>query len=161
MRKNTQVLFLCPNTDYPPEEESDLTNYYDSIEEKQSAILAPILDKLLPVLALSAWGGIPDDQDIDFEPMETASPLDNADVVQRKTGAIVTAYQADLIDQETARRELHGMSEETGMFDSINDELIGSGKGVTYSQTQQMRDPMAGLFDPHPEPPAAEEGGAE
>lgn len=33
--------------------ESDLTNYYDSIEEKQEAYLAPILDKLLPVIALS------------------------------------------------------------------------------------------------------------
>ena len=63
----------------------------------------------------------------------------------------MTAYQSDLIDQETARRELHGMSEETGAFDAITDQLIGEGKGVTYSSTQQMADPMAGLFNPSPE----------
>ena len=141
--------------------ESDMRNYNDYIDGIRDTTVRSILDKLLPILALSAWGRIPDDLEIDFEPMETASPLDNADVIQKRTGAIVTAYQSDLIDQETARRELHGMSEETGAFDAITDQLIGEGKGVTYSSTQQMADPMAGLFNPSPEPPAGTEEAAE
>ena len=141
--------------------ESDMRNYNDYIDGIRDTTVRSILDKLLPILALSAWGRIPDDLEIDFEPMETASPIDNADVIQKRTGAIVTAYQSDLIDQETARRELHGMSEETGAFDAITDQLIGEGKGVTYSSTQQMADPMAGLFNPSPELPAGTEEAAE
>ena len=53
------------------------------------------------------------------------------------------------------------MSEENGAFDAITDELIGEGKGVTYSSTQQMADPMAGLFNPSSEPPAGPEEAAE
>ena len=93
--------------------------------------------------------------------MEPASPLDNADVIQKRTGAIVPAYQSDLIAQEPARRELHGMSEENGAFDAISDELIGEGKGVMYSSAQQMADPMAGLFNPSSEAPAGPEEAAE
>ena len=141
--------------------ESDMRNYNDYIDGIRDTTVRSILDKLLPILALSAWGRIPDDLEIDFEPMETASPIDNADVIQKRTGAIVTAYQSDLIDQETARRELHGMSEETGAFDAITDQLIGEGKGVMYSSTQQMADPMAGLFNPSPEPPVGTEEAAE
>lgn len=144
--------------------ESDMINYYDYIDTIRDTTFRDIIDQILPVLALSAWGQIPDDLDIDFEPMETPSPVENADVVQKKTGAIVTAYQADLIDQETARKELQAMGDESGVFNAISDELIGEGKGVTFSQAQQMSDPMAGLYpvreEPEEEAPL-EEGGAE
>lgn len=148
--------------------ESDMRNYNDFIDGIRDTTFRAILDRLLPILALSAWGQIPDDLDVDFEPMETPSPLENADVVQKKTASIVTAYNADLIDQETARKELQMMGDESGVFNSISDELIGAGKGVMFSSTQQMSDPMAGLFAPTNEPeeleePAepTEEGGAE
>ena len=65
--------------------ESDLTNYYDSIEEKQEAYLAPILDKLLPVIALSTWGMVPDDLDYEFNPLRKADPKENADLAKSMT----------------------------------------------------------------------------
>ena len=38
------------------------------------------------------------------------------------------------------------------MFGNLPDDLITSGRGVTYSQSMQMRDPMAGIFaEPVPE----------
>lgn len=127
--------------------ESDMKNYYDYIDSLRDTVFRAIIERLLPLLALSAWGEIPDDLDIDFEPMETEGPVGTADVVQKKTGAIISAYQTDLIDQETARKELQAMGEEFGTFSMISDELIDAGKGVTYSSTQQMTDPMAGLFN--------------
>jgi phage-related protein (TIGR01555 family) len=127
--------------------ESDMKNYYDYIDSLRDTVFRAIIERLPPLLALSAWGEIPDDLDIDFEPMETEGPVGTADVVQKKTGAIISAYQTDLIDQETARKELQAMGEEFGTFSMISDELIDAGKGVTYSSTQQMTDPMAGLFN--------------
>ena len=35
--------------------ESDLQNYYDMIEEKQESVMRPILDKVMPVHAMSSW----------------------------------------------------------------------------------------------------------
>lgn len=48
--------------------ESDLRNYYDYVDTLREAKLRPILEKLLPVLAMSAWGAVPDGLDITFPP---------------------------------------------------------------------------------------------
>ena len=36
--------------------DSDIQNYYEKISTKQDAQLRPILEKLLPVISMSAWG---------------------------------------------------------------------------------------------------------
>ena len=136
--------------------ESDMRNYYDFIDGKRDTEFRDIIEKLLPVLALSAWGEIPDDLDIDFPPMDTPDAAELADVAQKKTGAIIAAYSADLLDQSTARAELAQLDDETGLFGKMPDDLIAQGKGVMASQVAQMQDPMAGLF-PSPEPETPEE----
>ena len=128
--------------------ESDMRNYYDYLDGVRETSFRAIIERLLPVLALSAWGAIPDDLDIDFPALDTPNALEVADVAQRKTGAIVTAYQSDLIDLSTAREELHNLDEETGLFGKIPNELMQEGKGVLYSDRQQMADPLAGLTMP-------------
>lgn len=104
--------------------ESDLTNYYDSIEEKQEAYLAPILDKLLPVIALSTWGMVPDDLGYEFNPLRKADPKENADLAKSMTESVITVYNANLISQQTALKELRQQSEMTGMWSNITDEDI-------------------------------------
>lgn len=126
--------------------ESDEQNYYDYIDTIRDTTFRGIVERILPVMALSTWGKIPDDLDIDFAAMDTPTASENADVVQKRTSAIVQAYQSDLLDQKTARMELNAMDEETGAFGSIPDELIEQGEGVLFSEQQKMQDPMAGLF---------------
>lgn len=137
--------------------ESDLRNYYDYIDGIRESTFRAIIERLLPVLALSAWGVIPDDLDIDFPPMDTPNAIEVADVAQRKTAAIVTAYQNDLIDLSTARKELNNLDAETGLFGKMPDELMNEGKGETYSDRQELHDPMAGIsLDPNRQPEEAE-----
>lgn len=125
--------------------ESDMKNYYDYIDGLRETILRPILEQLLPIMALSAWGIIPDDMDISFPEMEEAKPEDKANVVEKKTSAIIAAYQNDLIDQKAARQELQRLEEETGLFGKITDELAEAGEGVTYTSARLLQDPMAGI----------------
>jgi hypothetical protein len=142
--------------------ESDMRNYYDYIDSIRDTTFRGIIERLLPVLAMSAWGKIPDDLDIDFEPMQTPNNIEIADIAQKKTAAIVQAYQSDLIDLETARKELQALDIETGMFGKLSDDLVSQGRGVTYSESMQMRDPMAGIFAepvPEDEPEPANVGG--
>lgn len=126
--------------------ESDLTNYYDYIDGLRESDLRPIIERLLPILCLSAWGVIPDDIDIDFEPMETPDAKEIAEIAERKTNTVLAVYQNDLIDAATAQQELKNISEETGMFSKISDESIEAGKGITYTRSRMMADPMSGII---------------
>ena len=133
--------------------EADMNNYYDYIDTIREGQFREIIERLLPVMALSAWGVIPDDLEITFPPMKTADAKELADIAQAKTGAVISAYQSDLIDAATAMQELQAISEEARIFGKIKDEDIDAGRGKTYSSTRAMQDPMSGLF-----PAAVEEG---
>lgn len=128
--------------------EADMQNYYDYIDGLRETELRGIIERLFPVMALSAWGNYPDDMDIDFPPLWTPDAKEIAEIADRKTNAVITAYQNDLIDSATAQQELQTMSDETGMFSKISDESIEAGKGKTYTDSRMMADPMAGLGFP-------------
>lgn len=128
--------------------EADMQNYYDYIDGLRETELRRIIERLLPVMALSAWGQVPDDLDISFPPMWTPDAREIAEIADRKTGAVIRVYQNDLIDAATAQQELQAMSDETGMYSKISDESIEAGKGKTYTSSRMMADPLAGLGMP-------------
>ena len=125
--------------------ESDMKNYYDYIDGLRENELRPVIERLLPVMALSAWGMIPDDMDIQFPPMETADADQQAQITERNTNSILAVYQNDLMDAATAMQELQAMGEETGIFSKISDEAIEAARGQTYTNQRLMADPLAGL----------------
>ncbi|HBI63028.1 MAG TPA: hypothetical protein DDY31_17790 [Lachnospiraceae bacterium] len=125
--------------------ESDMRNYYDYIDGLRETELRGIIERILPIMALSAWGKVPDDIDIDFPPMQTPDAKEIAEIADRKTSAVIAAYQNDLVDSATAQQELQAISDETGMFRKISDESIKAGKGQTYTSRHMMTDPQAGL----------------
>lgn len=125
--------------------ESDLQNYYDYIDSLREQKLRPLLDKLLPVMAMSTWGAIPDDLDISFPPMWTPDAKEEAEIAKAKTESIINAFQAGLLDLATAQKELKRLSAVTGMFDSLTDEQIAANAGKTFQDVTALRDPMAGL----------------
>lgn len=106
--------------------ESDLQNYYDTIEANQISQLQPILDKLLPVVFVSALGAVPDDLDYVFNPVRRASDDEKQDLGSKQTSAVVEAYTAGLISQKTALAELQGGSKITGMWSNITDKDIAN-----------------------------------
>ena len=125
--------------------ESDLRNYYDYVDTLREAKLRPILEKLLPVLAMSAWGAVPDGLDITFPPLWTPTAAEVAEIALKKAQAIQDTFQAGLFRADTAQRELKKLADETGMFDSISEEEIAANTGKTYQDVTALRDPLAGL----------------
>lgn len=104
--------------------ESDMQNYYETTQQGQETILAPILDKLLPIMCMSEFGAIPDDLDYIFNPIRTPDDKEIAELADKKTTAITAVYNAGLISQKIAMKELKSMSETTGLFTNITDEDI-------------------------------------
>ncbi|WP_312428318.1 phage portal protein [Lacrimispora sp.] len=128
--------------------ESDMNNYYDYIDGLRENQFRPLLEKILPVMLLSAWGAVPDDLDIDFPPLQTPESSEIADIAEKKTQSIMAVYQGDLIDAATAQKELKALSDETGMYSTISDEAIKQAEGKTYSDYKAMQDPLAGFTLP-------------
>lgn len=125
--------------------ESDLKNYYDYVDSQREAKLRPALQKLLPVLAMSAWGFVPDDLDFSFPSLWTPTAMETAEITLKKAQAIRDTFQAGLIRADTAQKELKKLEEETGMFGNLADEEIAENAGKTYQDVTALRDPEMGL----------------
>ena len=126
--------------------ESDLQNYYDYIDEVREGQFRDIVMKILPILALSCWGKIPNDLDFEFEEMKTLDDSEKAQLAQQLSGTIIEAFNSNLITQDIAQKELKSLSEKIGIFTNITDDLIEQSKGNFINDLQQTDDPMAGLM---------------
>lgn len=138
--------------------DGDLTNYYDYVDSQREAKLRPVLEKLLPIMAVSAWGAMPDNLQIDFPPLWTPTAKEVSEIAKSKAEAIVTTYQAGLLNVDTAQKELKKLEDETGLWGSITDEEIKSNAGKTYQDATALRDPLAGLGYGEVIPNAADQG---
>lgn len=121
--------------------ESDLQNYYDMIAEKQESYLRPILNKVLPPFIVSTLGSLPDDFDFEFDPVAEPSDKERADLAKCGTDNVVAAYNAGLISQRTALKELKQQSERTGVWTNITDDDI-----ERASDTVEQPGEMGGMF---------------
>lgn len=126
--------------------ESDMQNYYDTIEEKQESELRPIYDKLLPIMCMSTLGAVPDDLDFDFNAVRRPNEDEMSDLASKNTDSVTKAFQAGLISQRTALKELRSQSEITGMWTNITDEDIEKADDTIQDPNEGMPG-MGGMFD--------------
>lgn len=111
--------------------EGDLQNYYDSIAQAQESNLRPVLDKLLPVIAVSTWGFIPDDLDFTFNSPRTVSEKEKAELSASIAGAVAQLVTAGVINQKQALKELKAAADITGRWTNIGDEEIEAADDYT------------------------------
>ena len=101
--------------------ESDLRNYYELISQMQERHLRPALEKLLPVMAISCWGYVPEDLEIVFEPVMTVNPAERAELMRTLSGDVISAFQAGLLTRAEALAELRSRGEEYGFWKHAGD----------------------------------------
>lgn len=126
--------------------ESDMQNYYDTIEEKQEAELRPVYDKILPIMFISTLGGIPDDWDYEFNPIRRPRDDEMADLASKNTDSVTKAFQAGMVSQRTALKELRQQSEMTGMWSNITDEDIEKADDSVMQPDEGIGELMNGVF---------------
>lgn len=124
--------------------ESDSRNYYEYVDSQREAKLRPALEKLLPIMAMSAWGVVPDDMSIEFPPLWTPTAKENAEIGKIKAESAIAAFQANVLPLDTTLQELKAIGDETGLFASITDDQIAAGAGKTAADVQMLRDPLLG-----------------
>jgi phage-related protein (TIGR01555 family) len=111
--------------------ENDMRNYYDFIESEQETYLRPPLEKLGPVLCASALGFIPDDFDVQFNPVYTPNGQELGEITRFKTEAIFGAHDRGLISDQTGMKELKQLADDAGLFSNIMDEDINKASNET------------------------------
>ena len=99
--------------------ESDLRNYYEMIAGLQERILRPALERLLPVMAISCWGFLPEDLGFVFNPLATETPQERAELVDKLSSSVIEAYKAGLISRESAVEELKARGEQYAVWNKI------------------------------------------
>ena len=99
--------------------ESDLRNYYEMISQLQERVLRPALEKLLPVMAVSCWGYVPEDLEIVFQPVMTTSAMDRAEMIDRLSASVISAFQAGLLTREQALAELKARGQDLGFYTTL------------------------------------------
>jgi hypothetical protein len=104
--------------------ESDMMNYYDVLEGGQETDVRPLLDRLLPIMCVSEFGAIPDDLDFAFEPVRNPTEEERKTLSTQVTTAIGAMFNAGIISQQIALKELRDSSKQTGMWTNITDEDI-------------------------------------
>ena len=99
--------------------EEDLRNYYDMIAQQQERRLRPALEKLLPVMAISCWGFVPDDLKIVFNPVMTRSPEESARISKNIADEVIALVNSGLITIEEGRAELARRGKQLGNWGNI------------------------------------------
>lgn len=125
--------------------ESDMQNYYEFLEKTRSESVDPIINKLLPIMQMSCFGTVKQDVSYEWEPLKAQDDLEKAQLSGQYSQEVIGAYQAGIITQKAALKELSSLSEKYNVFTNITDEDIDRAKDKTINELQQMQDPMAGL----------------
>lgn len=105
--------------------ESDLSNYYDNINQQQERRLRTPLHTLLAVVSQSVLGRpLPKTFKFDFASLWQMDDEMKASIASKVTDAVVKAEESALISRKTALKELRQSAEVTGIFSHITDEEI-------------------------------------
>ena len=135
--------------------ESDLSNYYDNINQQQEGRMRTPLQTLLEVVSLSKLGkALPDSFKFDFASLWQIDEKVKADVANTVAQAVTTVEESGLISRKTALKELRQSSEVTGIFSHITDEEIDAAdddppppKGEYDEESNQPTDTQSGKKD--------------
>lgn len=127
--------------------ESDMQNYYDLIESNQEAQLRPVLEKILPIICVSALGEIPNDLDFVFNPVRRSNDNEKQDLGSQQTAAVTAAFTAGLISQKTALQELQQSSKRTGMWTNITDDDIAAADDIVIGVGEDIPVPSLAVTD--------------
>jgi phage-related protein (TIGR01555 family) len=106
--------------------EGSLQIYDNLINEKRISEGDPVMERLIPIIAMSTWGFVPDDLNYNWMPFRALSQEQRTNLARGTSDAIITAYNSDLLTKREARQELKDSSGVHGLFDNITVEAIAA-----------------------------------
>jgi phage-related protein (TIGR01555 family) len=123
--------------------DADIRMYYDNIKAQQEAKLRNPFESLLKVMWRSTYGTpSPADLEFSFTPLWQMSALDKSVIAKSNTETTLGAFDAGLIPQKTAMKELQAISKETGLFCYVTDEDVEQADEELPPMPDENADPV-------------------
>lgn len=105
--------------------DANIAAYHDNVTQEQDQKLRPGMQVLLELVHRSKFGrGLPEGASFEFVSLSQLDEIEKADVLTKKTDAIVKAYAEGIVSWAAALKELRHQARLTGVFSNITDEDI-------------------------------------
>jgi phage-related protein (TIGR01555 family) len=132
-------LFGRPSGGLGTTNEGDEHTYYDGIAVTQKAAIDPQLRKLMPVIAMSTWGAIPNDFGWLYNPVRSLGDKERIELAAATTTAVVSVFNAGIISQKTTLMELKQQADTTGVWTNITDQDISAADDTVTSPIEMQK----------------------
>lgn len=109
--------------------EADIKNYRDTLTQQRSEHLLPVLEKLLPIVCMSAIGRIPDDAEFELPNLVEIIPNEKEDIVDKRENIMERLFQLGILPADAVLEAVRQAQMELGMKTSITDEMVENMKG--------------------------------
>lgn len=105
--------------------EMTLRTYYGDVNRNQNTKLRRPVKTLLQIISRSLWGRpLPDGFNFNFRSLWQLTDAEKAEIANKDADTVTKAFDATLISQQGAMKELRQQSHITGRFSNITDEDI-------------------------------------
>ena len=105
--------------------EMTLRTYYGNVKRQQNTQLRRPVKTVLQIVSRSLWGKpLPDGFNFDFRSLWTLTDAEKAEIANKDADTITKAFEARLLSQAGAMKELRQQSHVSGRFSNITDEDI-------------------------------------
>lgn len=111
--------------------DSDIRTYYDGIRQQQRKTMGQGVQTIYKLCAQSEGIKLPDNFAVDFKSLWDLDDVQKADVASKSTETVVKAFDAGLISQQVALKELRQSSRTTNLFTNITQKEIDAADDET------------------------------
>lgn len=126
--------------------ESDEKIYRGTLDQQRSTHIYPVLEKLAPVVAMSALSGVPARLEFKLPPLDEMTPGEKADIIDKQSQYLERLFQAGVIPGDTLLKGVRNAQNDMGVTSSITDDDVNAMKGKYLKDIAPQADPYGGIF---------------
>lgn len=126
--------------------ESDEKNYHATLEQVRSSQIMPALEKLAPIIAMSALGGVPSGIECKLPPLAELTPTEKADIIDKQSQYLERLFQAGVLPADSLLNGVRNAQTEVGVTSTITDDDVEAMKGKYMKDLAPQSDPFGGVF---------------
>lgn len=132
--------------------ESDEKIYRGTLEQQRAMHIIPALEKLCPVICMSALGGIPAGAEFKLPQLDEMTSGEKAEVIDKQSQYLERLFQSGVIPADTLLNGVRNAQADMNVQSSITDDDINAVKGKYLKDLSPQADPFGGIFQGNEQP---------
>jgi hypothetical protein len=126
--------------------EADAQLYRDTLEEFRHAHVAPILNKLVPIIAMSVCGELPYNLNYALPSLSPMTPEEQSIALDRRSMFLERLFVHNLIPADAFLLDIKATAGTMGITVPITDEMVAHVQGKYFSDMEQTKADTGGFI---------------